>query len=178
MKGRIRILRLLLVACAPLVRSQGPVFQRALLVGSWKVNWEKSKLANAAPASSLPGLYREYRDLGDGLMLHTVITIDALQKHAQLEVIAPVKYDGKEYPTYAGATLANRLSTGKQPAQTVAFEVVDAYTMRWTDRTNGKLTGTGTVALSQDGKTMTDDTKSYDPEGKQISSNVLVYEKQ
>jgi hypothetical protein len=73
-------------------------------------------------------------------------------------VVAAVKYDGNEYPT--------------------SFRVLDAYTMEWTDRTSGKLTGTGTVALSQDGKTMTDTNRAFNPEGKQISIRVLVYEKQ
>ncbi len=178
MNHRVKIPSLLLVGFALLGQAQTPAFQKDLLVGSWKVNWEKSKLANTAPPSQLPSLYRQYEDCGDGVMLHTVITVDAVQKHAQLSVVAAVKYDGKEYPTYAGKRLASALSTGKQPAETVAFKVVDAYTMEWTDRNNGKLTGRGTVALSQDGKTMTDANRAFNPEGQQISINVLVYEKQ
>ena len=85
-------------------------------------------------------------------MMRTFILVDAAQKHAQT-LVAVVRYDGQEYPTYAGEGLANRLLTGKQPQPTVAFKVVDAYTMEWSDRTNGKLTGTGTVALSRDGRT-------------------------
>jgi len=50
--------------------------------------------------------------------------------------------------------------------------------MEWTDRTNGKLTGTGAVALSQDGKTMTDISRGFNSDGKQISETVLVYDKQ
>jgi hypothetical protein len=34
------------------------------------------------------------------------------------------------------------------------------------------------VALSQDGKTMTDDSRNFDADGKQVSTAVLVYEKQ
>jgi hypothetical protein len=177
MNCRLIIASSALIAFAPLLQSQEPVFKRDLLAGSWKVNWEKSKLEAAVAASQLPSVYRQYEDQGDGLMMHTLIMVDAVQKHAQL-TLAVVKYDGKEYPTYAGAGLANRLSTGKQPLQTVAFKVVDAYTMEWTDRTDGKLTGTGTVALSQDGKTMTDANRAFSPDGKQISVTVLVYEKQ
>ena len=124
----------------------------------------------------MPSIYRQYEDHGRW-MLHTLIMIDAAQKHTQLTV-AVVKYDGKEYPTYAGEGLASRLSNGEEPTQTVAFRVVDAYTMEWSDRTNAKLIGTGTVALSQDGKTMTDTNRAFNSEGKQISMNVLVYEKQ
>jgi hypothetical protein len=178
MNRRLMMPSLLLVAFALLVQAQELVFKRDLLVGFWKVNWEKSKLENAVTPSRLPSLYRQYEDHGEGWMFHTVIMVDANQNRAQLQGVAPVKYDGKEYPTYAGQGLVNRLSTGKQPSQTVAFRVVDDYTMEWTDRTNGKLTGTGTVALSQDGKTMTDTNRAFNPEGKQTSIIVLVYEKQ
>jgi hypothetical protein len=177
MNRRLIILSLMLIAFAQLGQPQEPVFKRDLLVGSWKVNWEKSKLEAGVAASQLPSIYRQYEDQGDGVMLHTLIMVDAAQKHTQT-LIAVVKYDGKQYPTYAGEGLANRLLTGKQPLQTVAFRVVDAYTMEWTDRTNGKLTGTGTVALSQDGKTMKDTNRAFNPEGKQISETVLICEKQ
>jgi hypothetical protein len=156
--------------------AQAPEFKRELLVGSWKVNWEKSKMAVAAQTP--PNLYRSYEDCGDGVMLHTVIVVDTSQKHAQMALVAAVKYDNKEYPTYTGKQLGKRLSGGQQAGETVAFKVIDSYNMEWTDRTNGKLTGTGTVAVSADGKTMTDATRGFDPEGKQISMNVLVYEKQ
>lgn len=171
-----------LIACLLLVgfglsgQTPAPIFKKDLLVGSWKVNWEKSKLQ--AAGGPLPNLYRQYEDYGDGLMLHTVIVVDVPQKHAQLLLLAAVKYDNKEYPTYTGERLANRLSTGKQPLETVSFKVIDAYTMEWTDRTSGKLTGTGTVALSQDGNTMTDTARNFDADGKQVSMAVLVYEKQ
>lgn len=178
MHYRFMISSLLLAGFALLGQAQTQVFKRDLLVGSWKVDWEKSKLETTIAPSQAPSLYREYEDCGDGLMLHTVIIMEATQRHAQLAVVAAVKYDGKEYPTYAGKRLAAVLSAGTQPGETVAFKVVDAYTMEWTDRTNGKLTGTGTVALSQDGKTMTDANRTFNPEGKQTSLNVLVYEKQ
>ena len=177
MNHRLAIASLLLVGFGLLAQAQAPVFKRDLLVGSWKVSWEKSKLETTQPASQL-NLFRRYEDYGDGLMLHTMIIVDTAQKHAQLMLVAAVKYDGKEYPTYTGERLANRLSTGKQPVETVAFKVVNPYTMEWTDRTSGKLTGTGTVALSQDGNTMTDTTRAFNPEGKQISTSILTYEKQ
>jgi hypothetical protein len=175
--NRRRIIACMLLAGFGLsAQTPAPSFRRDLLVGSWKVNWEKSKLQIAD--GPLPNLYRRYEDYGDGLMLHTVIVVDVTQKHAQLMLIAAVKYDNKEYPTYTSERLANRLSTGKQPLETVAFKVTDAYKMEWTDRTSGKITGTGTVALSQDGKTMTDDSRNFNADGKQVSTAVLVYEKQ
>lgn len=59
-------------------------------------------------------------------MRRTLIMIDAAHPQTASAVVG---YDGLEYPTYAGEGWANRLLTGKQPQQTVAFKVVDAYTM-------------------------------------------------
>jgi hypothetical protein len=110
-------------------------------------------------------------------MLHTVLIVDAAQEHAQMQLLAAVKYDGNPYPTYTDKRLATLLTTGTKASETVAFKVVDAWTMEWTDRTNGKVMGTGTVALSRDGKTMTDANKNFGPDGKQVAASVLVYEK-
>jgi hypothetical protein len=172
------ITSLLLVGCVLSGQAQPSVFKRDQLVGSWRVNWQKSKPDAADTVSQVPSLYRQYEDSGDGWMLHTVIAVDPTQRSARLLVVAAVKYDGNQYPTFAGKRLASVLSSGTDPVQTVAFRVLDAYTMEWTDRTSGILTGTGTVALSQDGKTMTDTTRAFNPEGKQTSIRVLVYEKQ
>jgi hypothetical protein len=124
-------------------QAQPPVFKRDLLVGSWKVNWEKSKLDAAATVSQVPSLYRQYEDSGDGLMLHTVIAVDPAQRDARLVVVAAVKYDGNEYPTFAGERLTSVLSSGKKPVETVAFRVLDAYTMEWTDRNERKADRNG-----------------------------------
>lgn len=167
-----------LLTIALCAQSPPSVFRRDLLIGSWKVNWEKSKLQNAQPASRLPALYREYKDNGDGFMLHTVIVVSPDGQSAELQLLGAVKYDNKEYPTYTQERLTNFLATGKQAAQTVSFKVVDAYKLDWTDRTSGKITADGTMTLSEDGKTMTITDRSYDASGKPTNSSVLVYEKQ
>lgn len=174
-----RFLSTLLLAVATLsAQDSKPAFRRDLLAGSWKVNWDKSKLPNPRPASQLPAMYRQYQDHGDGFMLHTVIAVAPGQQAAQLQLLGAVKYDNKEYPTYTPQRLTDLLANGKQPAQTVSFKVVDAYNMEWTDRTSGKVTAFGTMALSQDGKTMSFTTQPIRPDGKQTSASVLMYEKQ
>lgn len=111
-------------------------------------------------------------------MLHTVIVVAPQKQAAQLQLLAAVKYDGQEYPTYTPDRLTDLLANGKQPVQTVSFKVVDAYNMEWTDRTSGKPTAAGTMTLSPDGKTMTFTAQNFDPAGKKTSLNVFLYEKQ
>jgi hypothetical protein len=106
-------------------------------------------------------------------MMCALIMVDAAQKHAQT-LVAVVRCDGQEYPTYAGEGLANRLLTGKQPQPTVAVKVVDAYPM---DRQNAWQTDRhGDRGVVRDRKTMTDTSRTFNSEGKQISVTVLVYD--
>lgn len=166
------------LAIALCAQSPPSVFRRDLLVGSWKVNWEKSKMQNPGPGSRRPALYREYRDNGDGFMLHTVIQVSPDGGTARLQLLGAVKYDNNEYPTFTQERLTNFLTSSKQPVQTVSFKVVGAYKMEWTDRTSGRMTADGTMTLEEDGRTMTMTDRTYDAEGKPTAFNVLVYEKQ
>ena len=157
----------------------GPsVFRRDLLAGSWKVNWEKSKMQHAVPASRRPAMYREYRDNGDGFMLHTVMQVSPGGEVATLQLLGAVKYDNKEYPTFTQERLTNFLASGKQPLQTVAFKVTGSHNLEWTDRTSGRVTADGTMTLSEDGRIMTMTDRSYDAQGKPVAFNVLIYDKQ
>lgn len=167
-----------LLTAVTLAQSADLAFRRELLAGTWKVNWDKSKMQNAPPASRRPAMYREYRDNGDGFMLHTVILASPDGQSATLQLLGAVRYDNKEYPTFTQERLTNFLATGKQPLQTVSFKVIDSYRMDWTDRTSGRVTADGSMTLAEDGRTMTMTDRTYDPVGKQIAFNVLLYEKQ
>lgn len=165
------------LAAVMMAQSAEPVFRRELLAGFWKLNREQSKMPNAPPGSRGPAVYREYRDNGDGFMLHTVLQVSPDGGKATLQLLGAVKYDNKEYPTFTQARLTDFLSSGKQPVQTVAFKVVDAYKLEWTDRTSGRKTADGTMTLAADGRTMTMTDQTYNAEGKPSGLSVLVYEK-
>ena len=88
------------------------------------------------------------------------------------------RYDGKEYPVYVPRTLGVFLNTGTKPARTAAFVRKDANTVRRTDRVNGWTSSTGVNQVSEDGRTMTETVKSFDQQGKQTSTSVVVFDKQ
>ena len=159
---------LLLIASSPAAQS----FRSELLVGTWKVNWDKSHAANQLPAARMPTIIREYRPYGDGFMLHTVLRTAPGRQIPELSLIGAVKYDNKEYPTFTPERLTNLFTDGARPAQTVSFKSTGPYTLDWADRTNGKITAEGTVEISPDGLTMTLTTRT------QNSASVLIYEKQ
>jgi hypothetical protein len=54
----------------------------------------------------------------------------------------------------------------------------DANTLEWTDRQNGRISVTGVNQVSEDGKTMTETTKSFDAQGKQTSISDVVFDKE
>ncbi|MBV8071709.1 MAG: hypothetical protein JO270_17495 [Acidobacteriaceae bacterium] len=147
-------------------------FKSELLVGVWKVNWEKSNAPNQRPAAQMPTLIREYRPSGDGFMLHTVLRAAPGRQIPELDLIGAVKYDDKEYPTFNPERLTTVFTTGARPVQTVSFKPTGPYSLDWADRTNGRITAEGTMELSPDGATMKFTSRT--PNG----ASVLIYEKQ
>jgi hypothetical protein len=62
MRGMKLLIGLVLAAATLSAQS----FKSELLVGVWKVNWEKSGQPDQGPAAAMPALIREYRPHGDG----------------------------------------------------------------------------------------------------------------
>jgi hypothetical protein len=173
MRGMKLLIGLVLAAATLSAQS----FKSELLVGVWKVNWEKSGQPDQGPAAAMPALIREYRPHGDGFMLHTVLRAAPGHQIPEPDLIGAVKYDNKEYPTFTPERLTNLITAGKQPAQTVSFKSVGPYNLEWADRTSGKITADGTMALSPDGNTMTFTSRGYNAEGKPTRASTLIYEK-
>jgi len=164
---------MLLAACAPILRAQTPAAGTNPFLGSWRLNLEKSQ-----PASPLPRNFisvRVYEDGGGGLMLHTVVNSYA---GGAGFLFTAAKYDGREYPVYTSTTLGALLNAGQTTTYTVVFKSIDAWSIEYQDRHEGKITATGTFKISSDGKTMTEVDKNYDASGKERSRSLMVYDKQ
>jgi len=120
-----------------------------LIVGVWKLNPEKSNVR--VPAGHVE--IRQYRLRPDGFLVGLLITSDAQGGYHYLQFTA--KSDGKDYPEYTEAILADMLAAGKQTPRAYAETVVDEYTTDWTDKVDGKVTSHGKKIVSKDGKTLT-----------------------
>ncbi len=168
---RYAAIGILTLLCGMAVRAQAP--SESPFVGMWKMNLERSQLPFSPPPNY--SRLRSYQDRGDGWMYHTVI--DSIGNAADF-TFATARYDEKEYPVYTSRTLGAFLSDGTKPARTVAFKRVDLYTLEYTDRENGKVSGTGSSTVSKDGKTITETDLTFDGQGKQTSRSVVIYEKQ
>jgi hypothetical protein len=139
-----------IVGATALAQSSDP------LVGTWKLNVEKSKGAKSGSTT--------IEAAGKGVKFTVdLVATDGTKSHWGFTA----NYDGKDAPV-----------TGDSPyGEVVALTRVDAKTTRITSKHNGKVTATSTIVLSADGKTRTTTTKGTDVKGQPLDI-VSVYEKQ
>jgi hypothetical protein len=119
------------------------------IVGTWKLNREKSQLP-AVPAGWFD--IRQYALRPDGYLVGLLVTSNARGVH-YLQFTA--KSDGKDYPEYSDDLLADMIATSQPTTRTYAETVIDEFTTAWTDKVNGKVVGTGRKIVSKDRQTLT-----------------------
>lgn len=128
-------------------------------MGTWKLNEAKSKFAAGATKNHTVA----YTAAGDSVKV-TVDGVDADGKAVHNEWTG--KFDGKDYPV-----------TGDTASDSRAYKRVNAHTLAMTIKKGGKVTATGTIAVSADGKSRTVTTSGMDAKGKKVT-NTAVYDKQ
>jgi hypothetical protein len=132
------------------------------LIGTWKLNLEKSKYSpGPAPRSLTLNFVADRANL-----TNTAEGIDAEGK-ATKSVFAHI-YDGKPHPTTGVAGGLYDSST---------YTRIDAHTVNFVRSKDGKTVQTGSIVLSAEGKNLTVTTEGTGPNGQPIH-NVAVYEKQ
>lgn len=128
-------------------------------MGTWKLNEAKSKFAPGSAKNKTV----VYEAAGDQVKV-TVDGIDAKGKPTHNEWTG--LFDGKDHPV-----------TGDSTADTRSYRKIDNRTLELTVKKGGKVTVTGRIAVSADGKSRTVTTNSTDAKGKKIK-NTAVYDKQ
>jgi len=128
-------------------------------MGAWKLNEAKSKIAAGMPKNSTV----VYEAAGDSVK----VTIDGISGDGK-----PVhsewtgKIDGKDYPV-----------TGDSTSDTRSYTQVDDHTLQFAGKKDGKVTLSGRVVVSADGRTRTVTVSGTDAAGKKLKSTA-VYDKQ
>jgi hypothetical protein len=128
-------------------------------MGTWKLNEAKSKIPATAPKNNTV----VYEAAGDNVKV-TVDGTDGQGKPLHNEWTG--KVDGKDYPL-----------TGDPSADTRSYKKVDDRTSELTNKKAGKVTATGRIVISADGKSRTVTVSGTDPNGKKIEYTA-VYDKQ
>jgi hypothetical protein len=128
------------------------------MMGTWKLNEAKSKIAPGAPKNHTV----TYEAAGDQIKV-LVVGIDAEGKNTHSEWTG--KFDGKDYPVTGDVTTDMR-----------SYKKEGKDTLQMTNTKAGKVTVTGTVIVSADGKTRTVTTSWTDAKGAKVTSTA-VYDK-
>ncbi len=121
-------------------------------MGTWKLNEAKSKLAAGTPKNNTV----VYEAAGDMVKI-TVDAIDADGKPVHHEWTG--KVDEKDYPV-----------PGDPTSDTRSYRKIDDRTLEFVGKRDGKVTVTGRVTHSADGKTRTVTTSMTDATGQKIES--------
>jgi hypothetical protein len=128
------------------------------LMGTWKLNEAKSKIAPGAPKNHTV----VYAAAGDQIKV-TVDGTSAEGKTIHSEWTG--KMDGKDYPV-----------TGDAMSDMRSYTAQGKDTLQMTNKKDGKVTITGTIVASADGKTRTVTINMTDAKGEKVTSTA-VYDK-
>jgi len=128
-------------------------------IGTWKLNEAKSKI----PAGAAKNSTVVYEAAGDKIKV-TVDGVDAAGKPTHNEWTG--KFDGKDYPL-----------TGDPQSNARCYKVVDEHNMELTNKKDGKVTLSGRIEISADGKSRTVTVSGTDASGAKVSYSA-VYDKQ
>ena len=128
-------------------------------MGTWKLNEAKSKI----PAGFMKNSTVVYEAQGDSVK----VTTDGTDKDGKpMHTEWTGKFDGKEYPL-----------TGDSSADSRSYTQINDHTLALANKKDGKVTTSGRVVISADGKTRTLRLTGTDSSGKKVSSTTL-YDKQ
>jgi hypothetical protein len=137
----------------------GVAFSQAPQMGTWKLNEAKSKIPAAAPKNTTV----IYEAMGDSIK----VTTDGTDlKGAPSHTVWTGKLDGKDYPI-----------TGDSAADARSYTKINDHTLTLANKKDGKVTFTGRIVVSADGKTRTLTLHATDAAGKAIVETA-VYDKQ
>jgi hypothetical protein len=130
------------------------------LMGTWKLNEAKSKLAPGAPKNHTV----VYEAAGDNVK----VTVDGTDKDGKSTHDEWTgKFDGKDYPV-----------TGDPTSDMRSYQKVGDRGLKMTIKKDGKVTLTGRIIVSADGKSRVVSTSEAGAEKGKAPRNRAVYDKQ
>ena len=124
------------------------------IAGTWELNVAASKSTDPMPKSAT----RTYEVIGNTEKLTGSV----------------VTADGKTIPLGFTATLDGKDSSSQNPGvDTLVITPIDALTVNFVTKRDGKIMYSGTRVLSKDGKVMTLTTTGQNPAGKAVESTMV-----
>jgi hypothetical protein len=128
-------------------------------MGTWKLNEAKSKIT--------PGTLKNTHVVYSNMLGQVKVKSDGIDANGKpVHVEWSGKFDGKDYPV-----------SGDPNSDTRSYTKVNERTLTIMNKKNGKVTVTGQIVVSADGKSRTVSLNGTTPKGKKFK-NVAVYDKQ
>jgi hypothetical protein len=128
-------------------------------MGTWKLNESKSKIT--------PGTLKNTQVVYSSMFGQVKIKADGIDANGKPQHTEwSGKFDGKDYPV-----------TGDPNSDARSYTKVNERTLTTTNKKNGKVTVTGQIVVSEDGKSRIVTLNGTTPKGKKFK-NVAVYDKQ
>jgi hypothetical protein len=128
-------------------------------MGTWKLNESKSKIT--------PGTLKNTQVVYSSMFGQVKIKADGIDANGKPQHTEwSGRFDGKDYPV-----------TGDPNSDARSYTKVNERTLMTTNKKNGKVTVTGRIVVSADGKSRTVTLNGTTPKGKKFK-NVAVYDKQ
>jgi hypothetical protein len=151
--------RMLLLTVALCFAGTALSFAQSPQMGTWKLDEAKSRI----PAGIVRNSTVIYAADGGNVK----VTTDGTNSDGKpLHTEWTGKFDGKEYPL-----------TGDPTADSRSYKEIDEHTLELASKRGGKVTNSGRVVVSPDGKTRTLRLTATDSSGKKVSG-VSMYNKQ
>jgi len=128
-------------------------------MGTWKLNESKSKIT--------PGTMKNTHVVYSSMLGQVKIKSDGIDANGKpVHVEWSGKFDGKDYPV-----------SGDPNSDARSYTKVNERTLMTTNKKNGKVTVTGQIVVSADGKSRTVTLNGTTPKGKKFK-NIAVFDKQ
>ena len=134
-------------------------FGQDAMMGTWKLNQAKSKIGAGSPRNNTVVI-----DVAGENVKIAMDGVDAAGKPTHNEWTG--KFDGKEYPV-----------TGDASSDTRSYKKIDDRTFEVSVKKGSRVTISGRVVVSADGKTRTAHVKGTSPSGEKFETTA-VYDKQ
>jgi hypothetical protein len=149
-----------LAGCIIAAALLGAAAQTDPMIGDWKLNLAKSKYKPGPPPRSSALNVHQF---GEGLMaMFDNVTAKGKTVQPSFTVIC----NGQPQPV-----------TGNNAVDSMSCRRINPYSQEFTNMKAGKVTTTGTIVISQDGRVMTIANKGTNANGEAVD-NVAVYERQ
>jgi len=139
---------LVLVLASPAWSQERAVQDTPPIVGTWKLNMEKSTVRVPPGAMEI----RQYSLRPDGFLVGLLISSNARDYH-YLQFVA--RSDGRDYPEYSDQIVGDLVAAGKPTRRTYAEKTIDEYVTEWIDKVDGRITAQGKKIVSKDRQTLT-----------------------